>query len=270
MFLSRLVVSTLLACGVVGAAFGNPAQPDASFTMQTQPPKPAAIPVPALPIVSTKTLDSGIVIEEMKIGEGYEVPPGGVVVAHYHGTLKADGKVFDSSFERGEPIAFPLAGVIPGWQDGVPGMKVGGVRRLTIPAAKGYGEQGRGATIPPNADLVFVIQLVDAMQIEDIVVGQGEEATPNCVAVTAHTITNSEGEELERCDNTKPYIWLPGEYQPITFGLEGMKQGGKRRLVVPKEMNISPPQLAHTRPQNVPITIEIELVSLRNLGGGQR
>ncbi|MBX3408650.1 MAG: FKBP-type peptidyl-prolyl cis-trans isomerase [Phycisphaeraceae bacterium] len=265
MFLNRcIVLPIILVYGAMSVAIGSPAQPEISMQIQPQP--PAAIPVPNLPIVSTKTLESGIIIEEMKIGDGYEVQPGGVVVAHYHGTLKDGGAEFDSSFKRGEPIAFPLAGVIAGWQEGVPGMKVGGIRRLTIPSAKGYGERGVGTTIPPNADLVFVIQLVDAMQIEDVVVGQGEEATPNCVAVTAHVIKNSQGEEIERCDASKPYIWLPGEFQPITFGLEGMKQGGKRRLVVPKEMNVSPPQLADTRPQNVPITIEVELISVRNLG----
>jgi peptidylprolyl isomerase len=98
-----------------------------------------------MPIVKKTELADGIIAEDMKIGEGFEIPEGGAVVCHYHGTLKEGGKKFDSSYERGEPIAFPLSGVIPGWQKGVPGMKVGGIRKLTIPSAMAYGERGAGA-----------------------------------------------------------------------------------------------------------------------------
>ena len=73
-----------------------------------QPAAPKGLEVPSLPIVKKTELEGGLIIEDMKIGEGYEVKEGGAVVAHYHGTLKDGGKTFDSSFERGEPIAFPL------------------------------------------------------------------------------------------------------------------------------------------------------------------
>jgi len=225
-----------------------------------------AVPVPDLPIVKTATLDGGLVVEDMKIGDGYEVLEHGAVVAYYHGTLKADGKVFDSSYERGTPIAFPLDGVIPGWQKGVPGMRVGGIRRLTIPAALGYGERGAGSDIPPNSDLVFIIQLESALQKTDTVVGTGEEAGAQCVAVTAFTLKDESGKEIESATAAKPYIWIPGEYQPIQFGLPGMKVGGKRTLVIPKEMNITPPQVGVDRPGNVAVTMELELLAVRNLG----
>lgn len=230
------------------------------------PPAPTPIPVPDLPIVQKSELE-GIVIEDMKIGTGYEVKAGGVVVAHYHGTLKADGSEFDSSYNRGEPIAFPLTGVIQGWGKGVPGMKVGGIRKLTIPAALGYGERGMGAKIPPNSDLVFIIELVDALQIEDLKEGTGEEVRGQSVAVTTFKMFDEKGEVIDSADSTKPYIWIPGEYQPITFGLEGMKTGGKRKLTIPKHMNVSPPQANSTRPQNVPCTMEVELIAVRNLTG---
>lgn len=219
--------------------------------------------MPDGPVVKKTELEGGLIIEDIKLGDGYEVAAGGAVVAHYHGTLKEGGKVFDSSFERGEPIAFPLNGVIEGWQKGVPGMKVGGIRKLTIPAAMGYGAAGAGQTIPPNADLVFTIQLVDALQIIDEKVGDGEAATGQNVAVTTHVIKGADGKELEKAD--KPYVWIPGEFEPIQFGLEGMKVGGKRKLIVPKEMCKSNPQLAPNRVQDVPVTIELELVTVRNL-----
>lgn len=229
---------------------------------------PKGLPVPSdLPVISKKEIEGGIIIEELKIGDGYEVQPGGAVVAHYHGTLKADGKKFDSSFERGEPIAFPLSGVIAGWQKGVPGMKVGGIRRLTIPSAMGYGERGAGADIPPNSDLVFVIQLVDALQIEDKTVGTGEEVGPRPISVTAYTMTGADGKEIEKATKDAPFIWVPGEHQGVGMGLEGMKVGGKRTLKIPAQMNVTNPGAPnpHNRPSNVPVTVEIELIAVKNL-----
>lgn len=97
---------------------------------------------------------------DLVVGDGAEVQPGDCIVAHYHGTLATDGSVFDSSYERGEPARFPLTGVIGGWQEGVPGMKEGGVRRLVIPSELAYGVNGSPPIIGPNADLVFVVEVV--------------------------------------------------------------------------------------------------------------
>lgn len=266
-----LALAALLA--FAGTAFAQaggdaPATPpnDTQPAATAAPANPRAIPVPDLPVIEKKELPGGLIIEELKIGDGYEVRPGGSVVALYHGTRKTDGKVFDSAFERGEPIAFPLAGVIAGWQQGVPGMKVGGIRRLTIPAALGYGAAGAGTDIPPNTDLVFVIQLVDALQIEDISQGDGEVATFQSVAVTRHVIKDAEGKTVEDVSKT-PYVWLPGEFTPVQYGVDGMKVGGKRRIVVPKQMNRAAPNVPTTRPSDVTLTIELELVAVRNLGG---
>lgn len=251
-------------------ASDKPAEP----AKDTNPMNPAAapaaapkgIPVPNLPIVNKQELEGGLIIEDMKIGEGYEVKPSGTVVALYHGTVKDSGVVFDSAFERSEPISFPLDGVITGWKKGVPGMKVGGIRKLTIPAAMAYGDNPPpGAGIPPKADLVFVIQLVDALQINDSKEGTGEAAGLNCLPVTTYTIKDAEGKVLESRDAANPYIWLPGEFAAMQYGVVGMKVGGKRTLTVPKELNMTNPGLPTTRPSNVPVTIEIELIGLRNL-----
>lgn len=93
-------------------------------------------------------------------GTGDEVQAGDTVTAHYTGALAADGTIFQSSHDMGRPATFPLSGVIQGWQNGVPGMKVGGTRRLIIPAAQAYGAQSPAANIPANSDLVFDIELV--------------------------------------------------------------------------------------------------------------
>lgn len=108
------------------------------------------------PIEKVETLQ----IIDTKVGDGEVVPAGATVTAHYTGALAKDGTIFQSSHDMGNPIPFSLGGVIKGWTDGVPGMKVGGIRRLIIPAAQAYGAQSPSANIPANSDLVFDIELV--------------------------------------------------------------------------------------------------------------
>lgn len=98
-------------------------------------------------------------IIDTQVGDGDEVKAGDTVTAHYTGALAKDGTIFQSSHDMGQPIAFSLGGVIQGWQAGVPGMKVGGKRRLIIPAEQAYGSQAQSG-IPANSDLVFDIELV--------------------------------------------------------------------------------------------------------------
>lgn len=100
-------------------------------------------------------------IEEVKTGAGPEAKAGDTVSVHYVGTL-TNGKKFDSSRDRGKPFSFGLGKgqVIRGWDVGVAGMQVGGIRKLTIPAEEGYGARGAGAVIPPNATLLFEVELL--------------------------------------------------------------------------------------------------------------
>lgn len=99
---------------------------------------------------------------DRKEGDGEVVKKGATVVAHYTGALAKDGKVFQSSRDFGQAIEFPLDGVIEGWTEGVPGMKAGGIRRLVIPYEQAYGKDGRpDGGIPPKADLVFDIEIVE-------------------------------------------------------------------------------------------------------------
>lgn len=97
---------------------------------------------------------------DITVGTGEEVKAGAEVTVHYTGALAKNGTIFQSSKDTGQPITFSLDGVIKGWTQGVPGMKVGGTRRLLIPAALGYGTAGSGSSIPPNSDLVFDIELI--------------------------------------------------------------------------------------------------------------
>jgi FKBP-type peptidyl-prolyl cis-trans isomerase len=107
------------------------------------------------------TTKSGLKYLDQKVGDGKEVKAGDTVVVHYTGWLK-DGKKFDSSYDRKEPAKFALGDVIKGWQEGIPGMKVGGKRKLIIPPDLAYGKKGTAdGTIPPDAELTFEVELLE-------------------------------------------------------------------------------------------------------------
>ncbi|TSC52199.1 MAG: FKBP-type peptidyl-prolyl cis-trans isomerase FkpA [Parcubacteria group bacterium LiPW_41] len=111
--------------------------------------------------ITMQTLPSGLQIGDEVVGTGAEAVAGKMVAVHYTGTL-LNGTKFDSSLDRGEPFEFSLGAgyVIKGWDEGVQGMKVGGKRKLIIPSDLGYGSRGAGSAIPPNATLVFDVELL--------------------------------------------------------------------------------------------------------------
>ncbi|QQQ74821.1 FKBP-type peptidyl-prolyl cis-trans isomerase [Saccharothrix sp. 6-C] len=103
-----------------------------------------------------------LVIEDITVGDGPEAAPGQLVHVHYVGVSHSTGEQFDASWDRGEAFSFPLGGgrVIAGWDRGVAGMKVGGRRKLVIPAHLGYGDRGAGGVIKPGETLIFVVDLL--------------------------------------------------------------------------------------------------------------
>jgi FKBP-type peptidyl-prolyl cis-trans isomerase FkpA len=137
-----------LALGVLATAAPAPATADDSKKEESMEAKEI-------------TTASGLKYVELAIGEGAEAKPGDRVQVHYTGWL-LDGTKFDSSVDRGQPFAFPLGAgrVIRGWDEGVAGMKVGGKRKLVIPPDLGYGARGAGGVIPPDATLVFEVELL--------------------------------------------------------------------------------------------------------------
>src|SRR5262247_3607536 len=110
---------------------------------------------------STTNSPTCLIVEEVVVGQGALASAGQKVKVHYTGWL-TNGTKFDSSKDRGDPFVFDLGAgrVIKGWDEGVQGMKVGGTRKLTIPPALGYGARGAGGVIPPNATLVFEVELL--------------------------------------------------------------------------------------------------------------
>jgi FKBP-type peptidyl-prolyl cis-trans isomerase len=114
--------------------------------------------------------------EVFEEGEGPKPKPTDVAVFHYVGRLAKDGKVFDSSVERGQPLAYPVNKLIPGWIEGLPLMSVGSKYRFHIPAALAYGEEGFPPRIGPNEDLVFDVHLLQAAPPEQAVPGDAPSA----------------------------------------------------------------------------------------------
>lgn len=165
--LARFAIILLLALGLAAAACsdndgdGGTDGPAATNTPAADGETPAS-PGGGPPDVTGEptVTDSGLQIIDIAVGGGEEAGPGSTVTVHYSGWLEADGTLFDSSV-GGEPITFELARLIPAWQEGIPGMKAGGKRRLIVPPELGYGEAGQGA-IPPNATLIFDIELLGA------------------------------------------------------------------------------------------------------------
>jgi FKBP-type peptidyl-prolyl cis-trans isomerase FkpA len=115
--------------------------------------------------IQTVTSASGLQYQDIVVGSGAEAQPGATVSVHYTGWL-TDGTKFDSSVDRNKPIEFVLGTghVIQGWDEGLTGMKVGGQRRLTVPPELGYAEKGYPPVIPPNATLIFDVELVDVTE----------------------------------------------------------------------------------------------------------
>jgi len=109
------------------------------------------------------TTPTGLIYEDIKVGEGQTPKKGQTVTVHYTGWLKQNDQQFDSSVDRGKPFSFTLGEgqVIPGWDEGVATMKAGGKRKLTIPANLAYGSRGAPGAIPPNATLVFDVELLE-------------------------------------------------------------------------------------------------------------
>jgi len=136
----------------LASAAGKPCVPVADAL----PPGAPAVPVKVGPPPTM------LVTEDLKPGTGAVVAAGAKLTVNYVGVACSTGMVFDSSYKRGKPAELPLSNVIPGWQQGIPGMKVGGQRLLGIPPAQGYGERGSGSGIGPQETLWFVVEVLDA------------------------------------------------------------------------------------------------------------
>jgi FKBP-type peptidyl-prolyl cis-trans isomerase len=232
------------------------------------------------------TTPSGLQIDDVVTGSGAEAKAGQSVTVHYTGWLhdpaaaEGRGRKFDSSKDRDEPFEFDLGAgmVIRGWDEGVQGMKVGGKRVLTIPAELGYGARGAGGVIPPNATLVFEVELLPTperpqLQMDDVVPGTGEEARAG-QNVTVHytgwlfdpAAPQNRGAKFDSSkDRNDPFRFSLGAGMVIRGwddGVQGMKVGGTRILTIPPHLGYGPRGAGGVIPPNATLVFEVELLGV--------
>lgn len=236
---------------------------------------------------NTVTTASGLQYTEVRAGSGPKPQPGEVVAVHYTGRL-ADGTVFDSSRERGEPIRFPIGVgyVIPGWDEGIAMMNQGGQATLVVPPELGYGADGFGDVIPANATLTFDVELLEiapgapaaptavdesqyttteqGIKYVDLVAGEGPVVNNGQLVVVHYTGWLEDGTKFDSSlDRGEPYTFNLGMGQVIAgwdLGLRGMKVGATRQLVIPAELAYGESGYGGVIPPNAPLIFEIQLL----------
>lgn len=233
---------------------------------------------------------SGLEYIEMEKGSGPAPQPGQTVRVHYRGTLK-DGTEFDNSHARGEPIAFPLGvgRVIPGWDEGIALLNVGGKAKLVIPPELAYGAQGAGGVIPPNATLTFEVELVEilpgspaaptavsaadytvtpsGLQFYDMVVGDGPNPKAGQQVHVHYTGWLTDGTKFDSSlDRGEPLVFAVDTGRVIRGWDEGlltMQVGGKRQLMIPSDLAYGPRGAGGVIPPNATLIFEVELLDAR-------
>jgi peptidylprolyl isomerase len=248
------------------------------------------------------TTASGLQYEDTVPGTGATAEAGQQVTVHYTGWLfdaakeGNRGSKFDSSKDRGQPFDFALGGgqVIRGWDEGVQGMKVGGTRVLVIPAELGYGARGAGGVIPPNATLVFEVELVSVpepmpalvnaqgaaltqtasgLQYEDTVAGVGAAAARGRQVTVHYTGWLFDAKQADfrgrKFDSSKdrndPFRFKLGAGQVIQGwdeGVQGMQVGGTRVLVIPADLGYGARGAGGVIPPNATLVFEVELLGV--------
>lgn len=233
---------------------------------------------------------SGLQYQELKAGDGPAAKAGDTVAVHYTGKL-TDGKKFDSSLDRGQPFKFALGQgqVIKGWDEGIALMKKGGKAILTIPPELGYGARGAGGVIPPNATLIFEVELVaviagapaapttvneadyqttaSGLKYYDFVIGTGASPKQGQQVSVHYTGWLVDGKKFDSSlDRGEPFGFSIGVGQVIRGWDEGvmsMKVGGKRQLVIPAELGYGGRGAGGVIPPNATLIFEVELLSVK-------
>lgn len=234
-------------------------------------------------------------VTDVQIGDGAVAEMQDTVTLHYRGTFRESGEEFDSSYSRGAPYTLPLRQFVPGFSQGVAGMKVGGKRRIEIPYALAYGERGSPPTIPPRSDLVFEVELVgvekpeppkkpdlasefegepqdlgDGLIVRDIAVGEGENGVKPNAKVFVHILgvhaatgeqfaSSREAGAPQQLDLGEPRM-LAG----LARGIVGMKPTGTRRIEVPAALGFGPQGMGEVLPPDSDLVFEVELLSMAN------
>lgn len=216
-------------------------------------------------VVQREVRPSGLIIEDLELGDGPAVEEESAITVRCVGRLK-DGSVFFDSDESGGPMTFTLDQVIPGWRQGIPGMKVGGVRRLTIPPDLAYGAQGRPPQIPGNSTLTFRIELEDfvTVDVKTLRAGEGEPAGPDAVLEIRFKGMLADGTVFQETEEgSTASVPLGGQLIPgWKIGLQGIREGEVRRLEVPHPLAFGDRGIPDKVPPRTDVVFEIECVNI--------
>lgn len=315
MVLASAALTFTAACGSSESAVTSTT---AAPTTTTKPPKcgegvakaptlPAEIAEkPTVTVTKKDATATKLVTDDLVVGTGAEVKAGDCLTSNYVGVLAADATQFDSSWDKSVPFEFELGAgnVIPGWEQGIPGMKVGGRRRITIPASLAYGAQGSPPKIPPNSNLVFVVDAIkvggpcpvgqvplpqplptgitqkpeitvepgDAdtteMRSTDLIVGTGAEIkagdclTTNYVRALAPDPSKTDS-SWDRGEGLRFQVGTGAVIKGWEQGLEGMKVGGRRELVVPAALAYGPQGSPPDIPPDTNLVFVVDAVAVR-------
>jgi len=289
---ARLIIPPELAYGSEGAG-GGIIPPDATLIFEVEllsiaqgSPKTPTEVDPA-DLVESAT---GLKYYDIQEGDGAEAVPGTVVRLHYTGWLE-DGTKFDSSVDRGTPVSFPLGqnAVLPGWEEGVTGMKVGGKRQIIIPPDLAYGSEGAGGVIPPDTTIVIEVELLDVAQgspdapaevtpddyvvadsglkYYDLAVGTGPVAQSGQAVQVHYTGWLADGTKFDSSlDRGEPFSFTLGSGQVIPGwdeGVTGMQVGGVRQLVVPPDLGYGSTGAGEVIPPDATLIFEVELLAIQ-------
>lgn len=233
---------------------------------------------------------SGLQYEDTQVGHGPEASAGELVQVHYRGFLQ-NGTMFDSSVRRGQPFQFPLGKrqVIAGWDEGVAGMKVGGKRILVIPPHLGYGRQGAGGVIPPNAVLTFEVELLGLQTLPELPKAPAKVLNYQTLSTGLEyaILAPATGREAKLWDTVAVHYtgWLEdgtrfdssiprgqaleftlGQRQVISGweeGIRGMNVGEKRQLRIPPSLGYGRRGAGNVIPPNATLIFDVELVDIK-------
>ena len=285
MMLSIVIVLFVAACGsgatpapttpaIVPTTAAPTSAPTTASVQPTEPAAPKATPIVALDDPGLKTTGSGLKYADIVTGTGATPGSSDWVTVEFTATLQ-DGTLIGASSIRGGPASIPLADLakeVAGWAEGMSTMKVGGVRELIVPPKLAYGDQGAGNVIPPNATLIFVVEMIDTkpapkVDITDIVVGTGVEAGPGKSVSVNYTGTLTNGVVFDSSfARNEPITLTLGAGQVIPGweqGLQGMKVGGTRVITIPSELAYGAQGAGSQIPPNATLVFQLELLGVQ-------
>ena len=254
----------------------NSSAPTAAPTVAVPPTAAAPKATPIVPLDDPKVQKTatGLKFADIVAGTGATPGSGDWVTVDFTATLQ-DGTLIGSSRLRGAPATIPLtdlAKAVPGWAEGMSTMKVGGTREIIVPPELAYGATGAGNAIPPNATLVFIVDMLGTkpapkVEMTDLVVGTGAEAVSGKSVSVNYTGTLTNGVVFDSSfQRNEPFTLTLGAGQVIPGweqGLQGMKVGGTRVLTIPSELAYGPQGAGNLIPPNATLVFQIQLLDVK-------